>query len=103
MISSITIVNLKGDILAYRDYKSDVRRVDVVQFIDYLLDAKNNYVPPIVYQSGISFLYISQKDIFVIATTKTNENPAMIFEFLYSFLNICKSYFKADLADPVLR
>lgn len=30
MISSITIVNLKGDILAYRDYKNDVRRVDVV-------------------------------------------------------------------------
>jgi hypothetical protein len=49
MISSITIVNLKGDILAYRDYKNDVWRVDVVQFIDYLLDAKNNYVPPIVY------------------------------------------------------
>ena len=24
MISSITIVNLKGDILAYRDYKNDV-------------------------------------------------------------------------------
>lgn len=27
----------------------------------------------------------------------------MIFEFLYSFLNICKSYFKAELSDPVLR
>ena len=59
MISSITIVNLKGDILAYRDYKNDVRRVDVVQFIDYLLDAKNTYVAPIVYQNGISFLYIA--------------------------------------------
>ncbi len=75
----------------------------MVQFIDYLLDAKNNYVPPIVYQNGISFLYVSQKDIFIIAATKTNENPALIFEFLYSFMNICKSYFKADLADPVLR
>jgi hypothetical protein len=47
MISSITIVNLKGDTLAYRDYKGDVRRVDVSQFVDHLLDAKNNYVPPI--------------------------------------------------------
>lgn len=48
MISSITIVNLKGDILAYRDYKNEIRWLDVVCFIDYLLDAKNNYVPPVV-------------------------------------------------------
>lgn len=29
MISNITIVNLKGDVLAYWDYKGDIRRVDV--------------------------------------------------------------------------
>lgn len=59
MISSITIVNLKGDTLAYWDYKGDIRRVDVTQFVDYLLDAKNNYVPPVVFQNGFSFLYVS--------------------------------------------
>lgn len=103
MISSITIVNMKGDILAYRDYKSNVRRVDVIQFIDHLLDAKNSYVPPVVLQNGISFLFISQKDIFIIAATKSNENPSLIFEFLQCFLSICRSYFKAELSDPVLR
>ena len=99
MISNLSIINLKGDTLTYWDYKGEVRRNDVNLFIKYLLDAKNSQIPPIIFLNGISYLYLSQKDLYLIAATKTNENPSMIFEFLYTFLNICKSYFKTELSD----
>ena len=36
-------------------------------------------------------------------STKNNENPSMVFEFVYQFLELCKQYFKTDLSDTVIR
>ena len=50
----------------------------------------------------MSYFYISHKDLYIIAGSKSNPNTALIFEFLYSFLKICKSYFKKELCDSVI-
>lgn len=68
-----------------------------------MLDPKNTNIPPVYYLNGVSFFSIAQKDLYVIATTKNNENPSLVFEFLYSFLEICKSYFKGELSDQLIR
>lgn len=83
MISNISIVNQKGDTLIYREYRDDVRRLDVDQFISHLLNPKNLCTPPIYHLTGVSYFHKGIKDLYVIASTKANENPSLVFEFIY--------------------
>lgn len=86
MISSFMIINLRGDVLIYRDYRGEVKRTECNSFSLYLLSAKNLQNTPVIYHNNISYYYISQKDLFIIASSKSNPNVALIFEFFYSFL-----------------
>ena len=102
MISSIAFVNQKGDTLIYREFKDDVRKGDVDQFVDHLLNPKNIGTAPIHFLNGVSFFHKMSKDLFVIASTKGNENPSLVFEFIYQLLELCRQYFKKDLSDNVV-
>lgn len=103
MISSFMIINLRGDVLIYRDYRGEVKRTECYAFSLYLLSAKNLQNTPVIYHNNISYFYVSQKDLFIIASSKSNPNVALIFEFFYSFQHICKSYFRDELSDAVVR
>lgn len=103
MISSFMILNLWGDILIYRDYRGEVKRSEMNSFSLFLLSAKNLSNVPVIYHNGVSYYYISQKDLFLIVSSKSNSNVALIFEFLYAFLLICKNYFRDELADSIVR
>ena len=59
MISSLVIINLKGDTLSYRDYRDEISRVQINEFISYLLDPKNTSIPPVYYLNGVSFFSIA--------------------------------------------
>jgi len=48
---------------------------------------------PIKYMNGVSYIFTQEGEIVLLATTKANINSAMMFQFLYSFIKICKSYF----------
>lgn len=58
MLSSFLIVNLRGDILVYREYKDDVKRAEFGEFITHLLSTKGLKESPVIYFSGTSYLYI---------------------------------------------
>lgn len=103
MLSSLMIVNLRGDVLVYREYSDAVKRLEFNEFSTYLLSTKGLKENPIIYFQGTSYFYIKQKDLFVIVSTKANPNAAMIFQFLYQFLNICKAYFATELNDSTVR
>jgi len=97
------IVNHRGDVLIYRDYQGEVERQECNSFSLYLLSTEGLKATPITNRNGISFFHINQKDLKIIASTKSNPNPAMVFEFLYTFLKICSAYFGQELSDPVIR
>lgn len=103
MLSSFMIVNLRGDVLVYREYSDAVKRLEFNEFSTYLLSTKGLKENPIIYFNGTSYFYIKQKDLFVIVSTKANPNAAMVFQFLYQFLNICKAYFAQELNDSTVR
>lgn len=79
----MSIVNQKGDTLIYREYKEDVRKIDFQAFIGFLLNPKNSNTPPVYLHNGISYFHTTIKDLYVILSTKNNENPSMAFEFIY--------------------
>jgi len=48
---------------------------------------------PIITLGSTSFFHVRINNLYVVAVTKTNANAALVFEFCYRFINICKSYF----------
>lgn len=52
---------------------------------------------------GNSFLYTRHLNLYLVAVTRGNVNPAMVFEFLYQKIRIFKAYFKRDFDEDTLR
>lgn len=58
MISSLIIVNLRGDVLVYREYRDDVKRAEFGEFTSYLLSTNGLKESPVIYFCHTSYLYI---------------------------------------------
>lgn len=64
---------------------ADVFRIQVV--------SNSDVRSPIITLGSTSFFHVRVNNLYVVAVTKTNANAALVFEFCYRFINICKSYF----------
>jgi AP-2 complex subunit mu-1 len=93
MSSSIVFVNQKGDILIYRRFRDDVSRAEVMNFCNKIVSTKLAKETPIICLDGVSFIHTTYHDITLIATSKGNINAALIVQFLYDFITVCKAYF----------
>lgn len=93
MASSIVLINYKGEVLIYRSYKYDVSREETMEFCRKIIATKESKEKPIIYLNGVSYMHTSENNITLLATTKSNSNVAMIFDFLYSLVKLFKSYF----------
>ncbi|CAD8094722.1 unnamed protein product [Paramecium sonneborni] len=103
MISSLSFINQKGEILIYRVYKDDINRNEIIQFCAKMIATKENKESPIINIDQTSFIHISIKDIIILATTKIDVNVAMVLEFLYQLTKICKAYFQGNLDENCIR
>jgi AP-2 complex subunit mu-1 len=101
MASSIVLINIKGEVLIYRNYKYDVSRQETMEFCRKIIATKEAKEKPIIYMNGVSYIHTSEGEITLLATTKSNTNSAMIFNFLYAFINLCKSYFTDFSEDKI--
>lgn len=97
------IVNLRGDILVFRDYRDDVRRAEFAEFSTSLIADKGGRESPVVYHNGTSYFYTKHRDLLLIAATRANPSAALVFQFLFQFLGICRAYFGGELSDQTLR
>ena len=93
MASSVVLINIKGEVLIYRCYKYDVSRQETMEFCRKIISTKEAKEMPIIYMNGVSYIFTTEGEIVLLATTKSNVNTAMMFNFLYSFIKICKNYF----------
>lgn len=93
MASSLVLINVKGEVLIYRNYKYDVSRQETMEFCRKIIATKEAKEKPIIYMNGVSYIHTTDSEITLLATTKSNSNSAMIINFLYSFISLCKSYF----------
>lgn len=59
--------------------------------------------PPIKLLDGTSFLYMRHKNMFFVALTRNNVNPAMVFQFLLAMVTIFKSYFGDEFDEDAIR
>ena len=103
MASSVVFVNQKGDILIYRRFRDDVSRAEVMNFCNKIVATKAAKETPIICLDGVSFIHTTSSDITVIATSKGNINAALMVQFLYDFINVCKAYFSGEFNEATIR
>ncbi|CAG7849505.1 AP-2 complex subunit mu-B AltName: Full=AP-2 mu-B chain; AltName: Full=Clathrin assembly protein complex 2 mu-B medium chain; AltName: Full=Clathrin coat assembly protein AP50-B; AltName: Full=Clathrin coat-associated protein AP50-B; AltName: Full=Mu2-adaptin-B; AltName: Full=Plasma membrane adaptor AP-2 50 kDa protein B [Serendipita indica DSM 11827] len=92
MISGFFIFNQKGEVLITRLYRTDIKRSISEVFRIHVVSSAD-VRSPIVTLGSTSFLHVRHNNIYVLAITKNNANAALIFEFLYRFISISRSYF----------
>ena len=110
-LSAVFIVNLRGDVLIERQYRSDISRANIDMFKTEILSLsasssspfsgrKSNgssrrntstsskvdvqSLPPIRIVGQIRFMFIRVANVYVCAATKLNVNVSMCFAFLKS-------------------
>ncbi|CAL6319568.1 unnamed protein product [Bathycoccus prasinos] len=121
-LSAVFIVNIRGDVLIERQYRSDISRANIDMFKTEILSlsasssspfsgrkssngsSKRNAsttsskvdvqsLPPIRIVGQIRFMFIRVANVYVCAATKLNVNVSMCFAFLKSAIGTFQSYF----------
>ena len=103
MISSVVLINIKGEILIYRSFKDDVLRSEIQNYCAQVVATKEYRDNPILLMNGVSYISVPHKDIILLATTKTNINCAMAIQFLYHLIFICKAYFGGEVSESEVK
>jgi len=93
MISAILLVNRKGQIVVGRFYRHDVTPAQAETFLQQVIRSKETGTqPPVTLMDSTSFLYTRHTNLYFVASTGGNGNPALIFEYLYQKIAILKAY-----------
>ena len=103
-ISIISIINSKGDVIIFRQYRdevdrnmSDAFRVQVVA----RKEAANQ--APVVLVDGTTYAYTRHGELYFVAATRHNSNPSLLFQFLFQLKDIFASYFGPKFDEDKLR
>ena len=78
-------------------------RTEVMNFCDKIVATKAAKETPIICLDGVSFIHTTMADITVMATTKGNINAALLIQFLYDFIGVCKAYFEGEFNEAAVR
>jgi AP-2 complex subunit mu-1 len=93
MISGLAIANQSGEHLASRFYRSEASRSTLDAFLSRVISSKTTgSTPPVISMENASFAFTRHKNLYFIAVTRLNSNITLIFEYLFQFIRILKSY-----------
>merc|ERR1712032_1164616 len=103
MISSILLINLKGEILILRAYKDNVSRSELQVFCNRVVAAKESRDKPVQNLNGCHFIHTQVGDIVLVAATKTNVNVVLVLKLLYKMVELFKAYFGGAFDENQIR
>ena len=104
MISSLFLINQKGEVIIYRTYRSDVPRDAITTFRKEVIARKEaGGRAPILLVDGVSYLYTRHANLYLVAATKSNASAALTFQFLYQVIKIFNSYFGEKWDESTVR
>ncbi|CAD7941967.1 unnamed protein product [Amoebophrya sp. A120] len=102
MISSIILLNQKGDILVLRSYKDDVLRSEIEKFAEVVVSAKELQERPIHQLDNCYFLHVTSGEVTLVAATKNDVNCVLVFKLLYKLTELFKSYFQGTAGSSLM-
>eukprot|EP00928_Gymnodinium_smaydae_P011650 TRINITY_DN14271_c0_g1_i2.p1 TRINITY_DN14271_c0_g1~~TRINITY_DN14271_c0_g1_i2.p1 ORF type:complete len:413 (-),score=96.25 TRINITY_DN14271_c0_g1_i2:530-1768(-) len=103
MISSILLINLKGEILIWRAYKDNVTRAEWLSFCNRVVAAKEARDKPVQGINGCHFIHTTVGDICLVAATKDNVNVVLVLKLLFKMVELFKAYFGGVFDEAQVR
>lgn len=103
MISSILLINLKGEILIWRAYKDNVVRSEWQVFCNQVVAAKENRDRPVTGINGCHFIHTTHSDVVLVGATKENVNVILVLKLLYKMVELFKAYFGGAFDENQVR
>ncbi|XP_009417110.2 AP-1 complex subunit mu-2 [Musa acuminata AAA Group] len=103
-VSALFLLDIKGRILIWRDYRGDVSAVQAERFFTKLIEKEGDIESrsPVVFDDGISYMFIQHNNVFLMTAARQNCNVASILLFLHRVVNVFKHYFE-ELEEESLR
>ncbi len=105
-LSGFFIFNLKGEVLISRLYRHDIKRSVADAFRVHVIASTaptsttatsqalgGTRASPITTLGSTTFYHIRHENLYLVAVCKLNPNAALIFEWLYRFCQVGRSYF----------
>jgi AP-2 complex subunit mu-1 len=100
----IMVLNQKGDIMISRQYRDDVSRAAADSFRLQVIAAKETGTQaPVKRIENCSFLYTRHRNMYFVALTRSNVNPALVFEYLFQKIRILKAYLGEEFDENAMR
>jgi AP-2 complex subunit mu-1 len=103
MISSILLINLKGEILILRAYKDNVSRSELQVFCNRVVAAKESRDKPVQNLGGCHFIHTTHGDVVLVAATKDNVNVVLVLKLLYKMMELFRAYFDGAINENQIR
>ena len=101
-ISALYMLDKKGRVLISRNFRSDISPNIHDIFNKKLLEYDDFTMKPIIQdKEGNIFFFHRHHDLVLFAVSKQNNNALMVFQFLYSFVDVLEKYFKTVEEESV--
>jgi len=92
MISCISFLNHKGDVIIGRSYRDNVSTRLADEFKNKILLSKGECLPVQLLENA-SFVFIRHEKMYLVAITRSNCNAFLVLKFLTSIVEVFTSFF----------
>ncbi|KAJ8438529.1 hypothetical protein Cgig2_024618 [Carnegiea gigantea] len=102
--SALFLLDIKGRVLIWRDYRGDVSAVQAERFFTKLIEKEGDpqSQDPVVHDNGITYMFVQHNNVYLMAAARQNCNAASILLFLHRVVDVFKHYFE-ELEEESLR
>ncbi|KAL6577903.1 AP-1 complex subunit mu-2 [Orobanche minor] len=89
--SALFLLDIKGKVLVWRDYRGDVSAVQAERFFTKLIEKEGDPEShdPVVYDNGITYMFIQHSNVYLMTASRQNCNAASLLLFLHRVVGVC--------------
>uniref|UniRef100_A0A2N9GUZ0 MHD domain-containing protein n=1 Tax=Fagus sylvatica TaxID=28930 RepID=A0A2N9GUZ0_FAGSY len=102
--SALFLLDIKGRVLIWRDYRGDVSAAQAERFFTKFIDREGDAESqdPVVYDNGVTYMFIQHNNVYLMSASRQNCNAASLLLFLHRIVDVFKHYFE-ELEEESLR
>ncbi|KAL0703824.1 hypothetical protein Bca4012_070249 [Brassica carinata] len=102
--SALFLLDIKGRVLVWRDYRGDVTAAQAERFFTKLIEkeGESESNDPVVYDNGVTYMFVQHSNVYLMIASRQNCNAASLLFFLHRVIDVFKHYFE-ELEEESLR
>jgi len=102
-VSAVFVLDVKGRILIYRDYRGDISIKYAEKFMSKVNELEDSgKLSPVICDDGVTYIYLQHSNVYLLAVTRDNVNATAVVLFLHRLVEVFKHYFQ-ELEEESIR